>query len=123
MKDLFEYALQDVSDSDMVGITTKNQVNQNDKQLGISFRRKNQLSGDVIWGVFEKVSQANSRFNASDTCRNCEFGQSARRFLKARDQEHEQTSLCHGSSQVKYRGGEGRRKLSCSRFNNDCQSR
>jgi len=37
---LFEYVLQDVIDSDMVGITIQNQVNQNDKPIGISVRRK-----------------------------------------------------------------------------------
>ena len=67
MNELFEYALQDVSDSDMVGITIQNQVNQNEKAIGISFRRKDQLSGEVIWSVFEKVSQSNARFNALDT--------------------------------------------------------
>ena len=50
----------------MVGITIKNQLNQNDKPIGISFRRKDQLSGEVIWSVFEKVSQSNARFNALD---------------------------------------------------------
>ena len=49
----------------MVGITIQNQVNLNDKPIGISFRRKDQLSGEVIWSVFEKVS--NARFNALDT--------------------------------------------------------
>jgi hypothetical protein len=63
---LFEHALQSMSDSDMVGITIQNEVNQNDKAIGISFRRKDQLSGDVIWNVFEKVAQSNSRFNALD---------------------------------------------------------
>ena len=67
VKDLFEYALRDVDNADMVGITIQNQVDQNDKPIGISFRRKDQLSGDVIWSVFEKVSQSNSRFNAMDT--------------------------------------------------------
>jgi len=38
VNELFEYALQDVSDSDMVGITIQNQVNHNDKAIGISFR-------------------------------------------------------------------------------------
>jgi hypothetical protein len=66
VNDLFEYALRDLSDNDMVGITLRNEVNQNDKVIGISFRRKDQLSGDVIWSVFEKVSQSNSRFNALD---------------------------------------------------------
>jgi len=67
VKDLFESVLNDVGDSDMVGITNRNQVNQNDNPIGISFRRKDQLSGDVIWSVFERVSQSNSRFNALDT--------------------------------------------------------
>ena len=59
--------MQDVSDDDVVGITIQNQVNLNDKHIGISFRRKDQLSGEVIWSVFEKVSQTNARFNALDT--------------------------------------------------------
>ena len=40
---------------------------QNDKHIGISFRRKDQLSGEVIWSVFEKVLQSNARFKALDT--------------------------------------------------------
>jgi len=67
VNELFEYALQDVSDSEMVGITIQKQVNLNDKPIGISFRRKDHLSGDVIWSVFQKVSQSNARFNALDT--------------------------------------------------------
>jgi hypothetical protein len=66
VNDLFQHALQGVSDSDMVGITIQNEVNQNDKPIGISFRRKDQLSGDVIWSVLEKVSQSNTRFNTLD---------------------------------------------------------
>jgi len=66
MNDMFRHALRGVSDSDMVGITIQNEVNQNDKAIGISFRRKDQLSGDVIWSVFEKVAQSNSNFNALD---------------------------------------------------------
>jgi len=67
VNEIFEYALQDVSDDDMVGITIQNQVNLKDKPLGISFRRKEQLSGEVIWSVFEKVIHSNARFNALDT--------------------------------------------------------
>ena len=44
VNDLFDYALRDVSDSDMVGITIQNEVNLPDKPIGISFRRKDQLS-------------------------------------------------------------------------------
>ena len=42
-------------------------MNQNDKPIGISFRRRDQLSADVIWSMFGKDSQSNSRFNALDT--------------------------------------------------------
>jgi hypothetical protein len=42
VNDLFEYALRDVSDSVMVEITIRNEVNQNDKVIGFSFRRKDQ---------------------------------------------------------------------------------
>ena len=64
MNELIEFALQDVGDSDMVVMTIQYQVKQNNKPIGISFKRKDQLSEDVIWSVFEKVSQSNSRFNA-----------------------------------------------------------
>ena len=67
VSDLFEHVLRDVSDSDKVGITIQNQVNPNDNPIEISFRRKDQLSADVIWSVFEKISQSNSRFDALDT--------------------------------------------------------
>ena len=64
VNDLYEHVLQNVDDSDMVEMTIHNQVNQSDKPIGNSFRRKDQLSGDVIWSVFETVSRSNSRFNA-----------------------------------------------------------
>jgi len=66
VNDLFEHVLQNVNDSDMVGITIHNQVNQSEKPIEISFRRKDELSGEVIWSDFEKVTQSNSRFNALD---------------------------------------------------------
>jgi hypothetical protein len=37
-----------------------------DKAIGISFRRKDQLSTDVILNVWQKVPHSNSRFNALD---------------------------------------------------------
>jgi len=61
---LIEHGLRDADDSDMVGMTIHNQVNQNDKPIGISFRRKDQVSGEVIWSVFKRVSRSNTRFNA-----------------------------------------------------------
>ena len=50
----------------MVGIAIHNESNQNDKPIGISFRRREQLSVDAIWSVFE-VTQSKARFNALDT--------------------------------------------------------
>ena len=67
MNDLFEHALRGVGDGDMVGIAIHNETNQTDKPIGISFRRRDQLSVDAIWSVLEKVTQSNARFNALDT--------------------------------------------------------
>jgi len=67
VNDLIEHALHDIDDTDLVGMTKQNQVNENDKPIGISFRRKDQLSAEVIFSLFEKVSQSNSRFKALDT--------------------------------------------------------
>ena len=50
----------------MVGITISNEVEVKDRAIGISFRRKDQITGDVIWSVFEKLAQSNARFNALD---------------------------------------------------------
>jgi hypothetical protein len=70
INDLFEHVLHDVQNSDMVGVAIRNEVNQSDKPRGLSFRRRDQMSGDVLWSVFEKVSQSNSRFNALDILTN-----------------------------------------------------
>jgi hypothetical protein len=66
INDVFEHVLQDVQDSDLVGVAIRNEVNQSDKRIRLSFRRRNQISGEVIWSVFQKVSQSNSRFNSLD---------------------------------------------------------
>ena len=66
VNDLFEHALQDVGDGDMIGIAIHNESNQNDKPLGISFRCRDQLSIDAIWIEFDKVTHSNARFNALD---------------------------------------------------------
>jgi hypothetical protein len=47
--------VQNVGDGDMVRLTIGNQENENDRPIGFSFRRKDQISGEVIWSVFEKV--------------------------------------------------------------------
>ena len=66
VSELFEHSLRDLEDSDMVGITISNEAAATDRAIGISFRRKDQITGDVIWSVFEKVAQSNARFNALD---------------------------------------------------------
>jgi len=66
VNDLFDYALRNVDDSDMVGVTIHNEVKLLDKAIVISFRRKDQLSEEVIWSVFSKVAQSNARYNAMD---------------------------------------------------------
>jgi len=66
MSDLFKYALRNCNKSDIVGFTISNEVNVQDKPIGISFRRKDQLIEEVIWSMFEKIAQSNTRFNAMD---------------------------------------------------------
>ena len=61
VNDLFEYALRNSEDSDMVGVTIHNEVNLLNKTIGISFRRKDQLSEEVISSVISKVTQSNAR--------------------------------------------------------------
>jgi hypothetical protein len=59
---LFEYALKNIEDSHMVGVVIRNK--NKDKPIGFSFRRKDQLSVEVIWKLFEKVAQTNRKLNA-----------------------------------------------------------
>jgi hypothetical protein len=58
----FEYALRDLKPGDIVGISIHNADNQQDKPIGLSFRRRDQISRDVLWSVFEKVTQLNARY-------------------------------------------------------------
>jgi hypothetical protein len=66
MSNLFEYALRNCNQSDVVGLTISIEVNVKDKPFGISFRRKDHLSEEVIWSMFEKVAQSNTSFNGMD---------------------------------------------------------
>jgi hypothetical protein len=67
MNALFDYASRNVEDRDMVGLVIHLEgTGQRDKPMGFSFRRRDQLSTEVIWRHFEKVAQSNSRFNALD---------------------------------------------------------
>jgi len=66
LNDLLRHALQNLSESDMVGITIQNRENQNIKSIGIIFRRKDQLAADVILSLVQKYSQSNARSNSLD---------------------------------------------------------
>jgi len=50
----------------MVVISIRNEVDVKNKAIEINFRRKDQLSADVILNVWEEVTQSNWRFNALD---------------------------------------------------------
>ena len=43
----------------MLGVSIRNEINMRDKANGISFRRKGQVSTDVILNVLENVTQSN----------------------------------------------------------------
>jgi len=64
--ELFEYSLRDLDPSDMVGISIHNATNRQDRPIGLGFRR-DQISRDVLWSVFDKVIQSNARYQALDT--------------------------------------------------------
>jgi hypothetical protein len=66
LNDLFRHALQNLSASDLVGITIQNRENQNDNPKGISFRRKEQVARGVILSLIQRVSQSYSRFVVLD---------------------------------------------------------
>lgn len=53
VNELLRNVLKNSRTSDMVGIAIRNEVNRNDKAIGISFGRKDQISVEVIWRVFE----------------------------------------------------------------------
>ena len=55
-----------IPDSDLVGVRIRNTENLQDKVLGISFRRRDQMKPDLIWAVLSKVIQSNARFGLTD---------------------------------------------------------
>jgi hypothetical protein len=64
VSNLWEHALQNCDDSDMIGITIRNELNMTEKAIGISFRRKDQLSTDVILNIWQLVTQSNWSFTS-----------------------------------------------------------
>jgi hypothetical protein len=63
---LTEYLVREVSDRDLVGLSIRNTENLQDKAIGISLRRLDQLKPDVVWSVLGKVVQSNARFSLTD---------------------------------------------------------
>jgi len=51
---------------DLVGLRFRNIENVEDKMVGNSLRRRDQLKPDVDWAVLAKVIQSNARFDLSD---------------------------------------------------------
>lgn len=46
--ELFEYSLRNLDPSNMVGISIHKADNQQDRNVGLSFRRRDQISRDVL---------------------------------------------------------------------------
>jgi len=63
---LTNYLVDKVPDRDLVGLTIRNTENVQDKVVGISLRRRDQLKADVVWSVLGKVIQSNARFALTD---------------------------------------------------------
>ena len=63
---LTNYLVDDVRDRDLVGLRMRNTENVQYTVVGISFRRRDQLKPDVVWGVLGKVVQSNAIFVLSD---------------------------------------------------------
>jgi len=60
------YLVDKVSSRDLVGLRIRNTKNVQDKVVGISLRRCDQLKPDVVWSVLGKVIHSNSRFALTD---------------------------------------------------------
>ena len=60
------YLVDDVRDRDLVGLRIRNTENVQDKLVGISFRRRDQLKPYVVWGVLGNVLQSIARFGLCD---------------------------------------------------------
>lgn len=58
----FEYSLRDLDPSDMVGVSIHNADNQQNRPVWMSFRKRDQISRDVMWSVFDIVTQSNALF-------------------------------------------------------------
>jgi hypothetical protein len=113
MNDVFEHAVQGAGDGDMLGVAIRNEVNQNDRAVTKSFGRREQLSVDMIWSVFERVAQSNATFNALDALTNLlhfvgmPLGFRGRRAVKSKGRPlsvmgHIKTSIIEVKAETKF---------------------
>ena len=58
--------MDDVSGRNLVGLRIRNTENVEDKVVGISLRRLDQLKPYVVWAVIGKVIHSNARFDLCD---------------------------------------------------------
>ena len=49
-----------------MGVRIRNTENVQDKVVGISYKRRDQMKPDLIWAVLSKVIQSNARFRLTD---------------------------------------------------------
>ena len=63
---LTNYLVGEIPGRDLVGISIRNTENLQDKAVGLSLRRRDQLRTDVVLDVLGKVVQSNSRFELVD---------------------------------------------------------
>lgn len=58
---ILSYGLRDIPAEDKVGLLIHNE-SAPDRPVVVSFRHKDQMSIDVVWGVLNKVLQSNATF-------------------------------------------------------------
>lgn len=62
MDELLEYILRELDSSGMVGISIPNADNEQERPIALNFRKRDEIWRDVLWSVFEKVKQSNTRY-------------------------------------------------------------
>jgi len=52
---LTNYVVNEVNNRDLVGMSIRNTENVQDKVVGVSFRRRDQLKPDLVWEFFPVI--------------------------------------------------------------------
>jgi hypothetical protein len=63
---LTNYLVDEAPGRDLVGLRIRNTENMEDRVMGISLRRRDQLKPNAVWSVLGKVIQSNARFELTD---------------------------------------------------------